>query len=156
VLYYYSVSGYGKTAQILTTLCKLYELYPEISFYAKMGGLDKYWDGYDNDPIVVIDDPVSSQARSTGNEEAVQRLKNVLSYGGTLVKVKHGSMVFDAKIIIIAYNSHPEELAWTCGEGNMEAIKNRFMNTCGAHEITSKRMARQDFPRHMLLMIQTN
>jgi len=29
-----------------------------IDYYQKMGGLKRFWDGYDNQPIVWIDDPL--------------------------------------------------------------------------------------------------
>lgn len=59
-----------------------------------MGGLSKFFDGYDNQPITWIDDLVSPSCFRTGDEEPVQRFKTVISTGEVLVEVKHGSMVF--------------------------------------------------------------
>ena len=58
--------------------------------YAKIGELSKPFDGYDGQPITWIDDPVSLSCFRTGDEESVQRFKTVISYGKTLVEVKHG------------------------------------------------------------------
>ena len=65
-----------------------------------MGGLSKYWDGYDNQPICLVDDPVSLSVYRTRDEEPIQRLKTIISTGKVLVEVKHGSMVLDSSLII--------------------------------------------------------
>ena len=84
-------------SKVLNTIRKLY---PTVDYYAKMGGLSKYFDGYDNQPITWIDDPVSPAVCRTGDEEPVQRFKTVISTGEVLVEVKHGSMVFDSTVLL--------------------------------------------------------
>jgi len=61
VVYYYGPSGMGKTNSIDTLLRTIRHIYPEVDYYSKMGGLSKFWDGYDNQPIVWIDDSYSLQ-----------------------------------------------------------------------------------------------
>ena len=75
-------------------------LYPNVEYYAKMGGLSKYFDGYDNQLICWIDDPISPAVIRTGDEEPVQRFKTVISTGEVLVQVKHGSVVFDSSPVL--------------------------------------------------------
>jgi len=58
-------------------------MYPEVD-YAKMGSISKFYDGYDNQPMCWIEDPMSPSCFITGDEEPVQRLKTVISYGETL------------------------------------------------------------------------
>ena len=42
-----------------------------------MGGLTKFWDGYDNQPFVVIDDPGLFDPRY--KEDEINAFKNVIS-----------------------------------------------------------------------------
>ena len=86
-------------------------LYPTADYYAKMGGLSKYFDGYDNQPICWIDDPVSPAVCRTGDKDPVQRFKTVISTGEVLVEVKHGSMVLDSSLIIVTSNMDPRDMA---------------------------------------------
>ena len=95
LIYYYGPPGTSKNTTVSKTLNTIRKLYPQADYYAKMGGLSKYFDGYDNQPVCWIDDPVSPAVCRTGDEEPVQRFKTVISTGEVLVEVKHGSMVFD-------------------------------------------------------------
>ena len=58
VVYYWGPPGTGKTTTIMRILKTIYSLYPEVDYYCKLGGLDKWFDGYDNQKIVYIDDPI--------------------------------------------------------------------------------------------------
>ena len=58
VLHLYGPPGTGKTSTIYETLITLQKYHPQLDTYEKLGGFEKYWEGYDNQPIVVIDDPV--------------------------------------------------------------------------------------------------
>ena len=62
----------------------------------------------------------------TGDEEPVQRFKTVISYGETLVEVKHDPVVFDSSLIIASTNTDPEMMAKACGIDNETAIYHRF------------------------------
>ena len=121
LVYYYGPPGTGKTTMIHTVLKTIYKLY-NVDFYCKLGGLSKFWDGYDNEPICWVDDPVSSNALRTGDEEPMQRLKTVMSTGDVLVEVKHGSMVFDSSLIIISSNIDPKDMARASGPDNEGAM----------------------------------
>ena len=58
-----------------------------MDYYAKLGGLSKFFEGYDNQRIMWIDDPVSPSCFWIGDEEPVQRFKTVISYGETLFSI---------------------------------------------------------------------
>lgn len=151
VLYYYEPPGTGKTTMVCNALRTLYNLYPEVSYYCKLGGLSKYWDGYDNQPICWIDDPVKPHVEN--DEEPVQRLKTVMSTGDTLVEVKYGSMAFDSKLVIFTNNHGPEDLTLACGRDNYEAMLRRFTDTCGSHEVKSRNMTTKHLPVHLITVI---
>lgn len=119
VLHLFGPSGIGKTTYMMKIMEAIRNCYPEIDHYFKMGGLDKRWEGYDNQPIVWIDDPVKPTAN--GGEAAIQSLKNVLSTGACYVEFKGGSFVFDAHIIILTSNLSASEIASACGYDNQEA-----------------------------------
>ena len=59
LVYYFGRPGTGKSTSIDRVCKTIRALYPEVDFYWKLGGMSKFWDGYDNQPIVIIDDPVS-------------------------------------------------------------------------------------------------
>lgn len=94
VLYIWGKTECGKTTtvnKILYTIKKLYNL----DYYFKGGGLTRYFDGYDNEPIVVIDDPVAPN--SSTDSENIQNFKRICGCEGkTFVEVKYGYMVFNA------------------------------------------------------------
>lgn len=71
----------------LAVLNTVRRLYPKVDYYSKMGGLSKFFDAYDNQPICWIDDPVSPSVLRIGDEEPVQRSKTVISIGEVLVEV---------------------------------------------------------------------
>jgi len=51
-------TGVGKTSMVFRVL-KALQKADVVDYYSKGGGLKKFWDGYDNQPIAWIDDPVS-------------------------------------------------------------------------------------------------
>ena len=156
LVYYYGPPGTGKTTAISRVLNTIRRLYPECDYYAKMGGISKFYDGYDNQPITWINDPVNPSCFRTGDEEPVQRLKTVISYGETLIEVKHGSMVFDSSLIIISTNIDPESMSKACGIDNEVAKYRRFTDTCGAHEIATQSTARNKLIEHLVKIITRN
>ena len=93
-----------------------------------------------NQPIVYIDDPVTSQAKITGDESAVQRFKNIISSGDVQVEVKGGSMVFDSSLIIITSNIDPSDLANSCGiDNNQDSQIHVELITSTTEKIVSRR-----------------
>lgn len=156
LVYYFGPPGTGKTTTISRVLNTIRRLYPQVDYYSKMGGLSKFFDGYDNQMITQIDDPVSSSVLRTGDEEPVQRFKTVISTGEVLVEVKYGSMVFDSSLLIVSSNIDPRDMARACGADNEEAMLRRFTDTCGAHCIENARVARNNLVEHLIKVIARN
>lgn len=86
----------------------------------------------------------------------MQRFKTVISTGEVLVEVKHGSMVFDSSLIIVTSNLNPRDMAKACGLDNEEAMYRRFTDTCGAFEISDKKIARNNMTEHLVKVIAQN
>lgn len=152
---YHGPPGTRKTTMIQRTLKALKKTYG-VTYYCKLGGLDKWFDGYDNDDLVWIDDPVTQNVPRTGDESSVQRFKNIISTGDVLVEVKCGSMVFTSPLIIITSNLDPGAIANSCGPDNQEAIYRRLTDTCGSHYIANWREATLQMPIHLLKCIKRN
>ena len=93
-MYIYGPPGIGKSTYIFKWF-DLKKFNPELDYYCKVSGLSKWYDGYDNEPIVIIDDPVLMSG-SPGFQEQLQCLRNVVSTGPTYVKVKGSTWVFDS------------------------------------------------------------
>lgn len=113
-LYLWGPTGIGKTTAVLQTLATLSKLYPKLSFYNKSGGLTKHFDGYDNQPIVWMDDPCPIAQRT--NETATVRKNVAGSSGPCQLEIKFGAMQFDSHLIIITTNTPPDLMAmefWT-------------------------------------------
>lgn len=133
VLYLWGPTGAGKTTMVYRVLSALAQR-NICDYYSKGGGLRKFWDGYDNQPISWIDDPVSPEP---GIEtDSIQQLKNVMSIGDCIVEIKYGSLVFDSALLIITSNIHPVALANSCGDENRAPIYRRLTDSCGAFYIS--------------------
>ena len=128
-LYLHGPTGVGKTTAVFQTLEAIQTLYPSLSYYSKMGGLSKYFDGYDNQFTTWMDDPCSPDQRT--NESAVT-FKNVVgSSGPCQVEIKYGSMQFDSHLIIITTNMPPDIMAESFGPERALAMKRRFYDPPG-------------------------
>ena len=119
--YIYGPPGVGKSTTVMRVLRSAANL--GVSFYMKMGGLSKFWDGYDNDPICFIDDPDLFNIKQDMAE--VVAFKNCISYGPFQVEIKFGSMQFDSKLVIISCNTQPEIFCASAGP-TAEAISRRI------------------------------
>ena len=133
VLYLWGPTGAGKTTMVYRVLSGLAQR-NLCDYYSKGGGLRKFWDGYDNQPIAWIDDPVSPQFEN--DSDAIQQLKNVMSVGDCIVEIKYGSLVFDSALLIITSNIHPVNLSNACGEENKAPIYRRLTDSAGAFFIS--------------------
>ena len=114
--------------------------------------MGKFCDGYDNDDVMWIDDPISNE--DNRDKENVQRFKNILSTGDALVEVKYETMVFDSRMVIISSNLHPQDMAATMGIENIEPMYRRFTDTCGAFEIYTRKLARENLRMLLLKMLK--
>lgn len=123
-LYIYGQTGHGKTTAVLQTLNTMQRLYPKLCYYSKSGGLTKYFDGYDNQPIVWMDDPCPIETRT---QEMATIFKNVVgSSGPCQVEIKFGAMQFDSHLIIITSNVPPDNMAESFRSYSNEAMYRRF------------------------------
>ena len=129
VLYLWGPTGVGKTSMVFRVLKTLQRLHL-CDYYSKGSGLKKFWDGYDNQQIAWIDDPVSPDDKN--DCESIQQLKNIMSGGDCFVEVKHGTMVFDSNLLIMTTNTDPMRLVVACGEENRDPIHRRLTDSCGA------------------------
>ena len=93
--------------------------------YSKSGGLTKYFNGYDNQTIVWMDDPCPIETRT---QEMATIFKNVVgSSGPCQVEIKFGAMQFDSHLIIITTNVPPDHMAESFGSFSNEAMYRRFI-----------------------------
>ena len=128
VLYIYGPPGVGKTYFIMQWLRSLHYYNPELATYCKVMGLSKWYDGYDNEPIVLIDDPVIMSSSPTFMEQ-VQTLRNMISTGPAYCEIKGSTWVFDSHVIVIVCNKSPAQLSHDCGSDNQDAMFRRFTDT---------------------------
>ena len=75
--YLWGPTGVGKTRNVQRTLDVIKELY-DIDYYFKPAGFSRFWDGYNNQDIVILDDPVNPAEDRNADK---QQLLNVLSTG---------------------------------------------------------------------------
>lgn len=135
-LHLYGPTGTGKTARISKTLEALKQVYPDYDYYSKMGGLSRFWDGYDNQLICWIDDPVMPDSKQ--NSEGIQQMKTVVASSGPVeVQIKFGSMQFDSKLII-SCNTDPRQMANRFGKECFEPMMRRFSDPPGNYRIQDR------------------
>lgn len=140
VIYIWGESGLRKTTYIHRTL-EAIKAYYDLDYYAKSAGLSRFWDGYDNQRLVWLDDPVPEVCQP----ENKQQLRNVLSTGPARVEVKFGSMQFDAELLIISCNYPASQMAMAFGSESYEPLLRRFTDTCGEFRVTT--LNKHNLPR---------
>ena len=112
-IYIYGPPGTGKSTQVQATLQAIMKQHPQLDFYSKMGGMSKFWDGYDNQPFILIDDPGLFNIKF--NEDELHAFKNVISAGAHTVEIKGSHMCFDSKLVIMISNCKPHMFADSAG-----------------------------------------
>ena len=137
VLHLHGPTGKGKTSEVGRVLEATEKLYPQMDWYSKLEGENsKFWDGYDNQPIVVFDDVNIED--TPYSRMVISGMKKVLGTSiRTTVEIKYGSVAFDSSLVIITSNPGPNELASACGAGNRAAMLRRFKDTQGSHYVES-------------------
>ena len=90
-----------------------------------MGGLSKFFNGYQFDDIVIIDDPVEP---GSNDNDQVQMFKAIINEHERLVEIKGSSMPWDTKLVVITANISPLSMSNACGETCREAIYRRLTN----------------------------
>ena len=134
-MYIYGPTGSGKT----TTCKRVFDYFKRafgINYYAKMGGLSKFFDGYDWQPIILIDDPVTPDANQ--NQDQIQMFKTIINEHQRLIEVKGGSMPLDSGLIVITANVTPSGMANACGMDCSEAIYRRLTKQPGAFYVRAQ------------------
>lgn len=91
--------GTGKSIQVKAALDAVAKAHPTLDTYVKMGALDRFWDGYDNQPFVLIND----------TNAPVEAFKNIISGGEHIVEIKFGSMQFTSHLVIIISQQRPRD-----------------------------------------------
>ena len=91
-------------------LQKTNQCYPQIDYYMKSYGFtSEYWDGYNNEVCVVVDDPARpGQYKINAVSEC---WKNILSGSQFLANQKYGGIQFDSHFCIILSNISARDLA---------------------------------------------
>ena len=72
-----------------------------------MGGLKKFFDGYDFQPIVLIDDP--AEPNTNFNSDDVQMFKTIINVHPRMIEIKGSSMPWGTALLIITSNLIPHE-----------------------------------------------
>lgn len=98
--YIYGGTGVGKTTNLKRVLNYFEETW-KISHYYKISGLSKFFNGYNFDDIVVIDDPI--EPNQTQREE-VQMFKCIINEHKRNIEIKGSSMPWDTRLVIITAN----------------------------------------------------
>ena len=111
-----------KTVNLKRVLNYFRELW-DITYYFKMGGLSKFFNGYNFDDIVIIDDPVEPSI-ATGDDIAM--FKIIINDHERQVEIKGSSMPWDTKLVIITSNISAKTMANACGETCADAIYRRL------------------------------
>lgn len=92
--YIYGGTGVGKTTNLKRVL-NYFEHEYEITHYYKIAGLSKFFNGYNFDDVVVIDDPIEPD--STQRDE-VQMFKSIINEHQRQIEIKGSSMPWDTKL----------------------------------------------------------
>ena len=82
---------------------------------------NKWWDGYDNEEVVIMEDFNMEQAKHLAHH-----LKIWADHYPFMAERKGGSMLIRPKKIIVTSNYHPEEAFGEDKTGSLEPIMRRF------------------------------
>lgn len=124
--YIYGPTRAGKTTSVNRILSYVRQHYG-IDYYLKMSGLRKFWDGYDYQPIVWIDDPGLFVTNTGGIDyEAADMFKALISHQPMLVEVKGASLQFRSKLVIITSNYSPIDLTGSVSVKDQPPIRERL------------------------------
>ena len=121
-LYIWGPTGVGKTTGLKRVLNFMRDQF-DITYYFKLGGLSKFFNGYQFDDIIVIDDPVEPTNESN---EQVQMFKSLINEHERFIEIKGSSMPLDSKLVIITANISPQSMANACGPTCRDAIYRRL------------------------------
>lgn len=121
-LYIWGPTGVGKTVNLKRVLNYFRDTW-SIFYYFKMGGLSKFFNGYNFDDIVVIDDPVEP---SKSSNDEITMFKAIINEHERQIEIKGSSMPWDTRLVIITSNVSPKSMAEACGDTCKEAIFRRL------------------------------
>ena len=123
-LFIHGPAGTGKTIAVTEALKALGKIYPEWQYFAKPAGGRKWFDGYDNQKIVLIDDP--SLFNIQYNDDDVTAFKTLISSNPVQVEIKGGFAQFTSHLVIILSNSTVSEFVTSAGPFHGSAILDRI------------------------------
>lgn len=124
----------GKTTTLKRILGCLRECYG-VEYFKKGGGLSKWWDGYDYQPICWIEDPGGfKDGNGIPQMKDVENFKRLISDGECQMEVKFGTVQFRSYLVVIDTNPSPEGIADKLPLHDQEAILNRI-NSISARSI---------------------
>lgn len=153
-LHVWGPPGTGKTSTVTRVMRSIDQLYG-LSTYNKVGGFAKYWDGYDNNEFIIIDDPAPFDMRCHPDEVAL--FKNVVSSEETIVEVKFGSRQFDSYLVIVLSNMSSCELADSAGLICRDAVMDRLTGSRAAShqecKVSTPYQAREKLPTYLIKVV---
>ena len=147
-MYLFGPTGAGKTTTTKRVLDYFRDVHG-INYYSKMGGLSKFFDGYDWQPIILIDDPIAPDAKQNG--EQIQMFKTIINEHHRIIEIKGGSMPMDTGLIIITANITPLKMANACGEDCADAVYRRLTKPPGSFNV--RKQDREKLTRLLISVI---
>ena len=128
-IYIYGPARSGKSRAIYSVLKAIKKHYGWTHYNKLMKFESEYWEGYNNDKITYVDDPLKMDANAYPERKILSLLKTLLDTPCDMpINVKYGSMQFMSKILIITSNHDVDDYVRAApGEGpDKDALLNRM------------------------------
>ena len=132
-IYVHGPTGVGKTTAIQAALNYCADNHGVLTYH-KLSGFNKFWDGYDNQEVVSIDDPTPFTNNGRLDEQAYGQFLGIVSNCNPIrIEVKGSSMQFDSKLVIISTNISPDRLVSDLPQNHKMAMYRRMKMHCYRH-----------------------
>ena len=129
MIYIWGPPGTGKST-IVMDLCNAIQKAYGYQTFNKGIGLSKWYDGYNYEDIIWIDDPALSFSDNTDKRvEAAMSFKNILSVTASTQEVKFSHKTVDVSLMILTCNVSPDDVIGCFDEGDKDALKRRLTKT---------------------------
>ena len=146
-LYVWGDTGVGKTQSVKMVLDQLQDMGACSRFYKPIG-VSKWWNGYDNQDIVVMDDPVLGR----GSGDSRQLFLHCINPDDCQVEIKGGMCNFDAKLLIIITNYSVGQFCECFEEVHRDAIRRRITGDALPYHLQERELAKQ-FQAYLLTFL---